>query len=168
MLKKILKIIQLFIISLSILLLLLFSLVSFKLGISSPIFPALEVMFVYYCSTYCEVKYFLIFLFGIFFDQIYGMPIGTSSFSFLIATITLTYTSKWLSLKDCITNLTVFSCYCALIFFLRYCVLLYKLGAQETFSDIVLQYLTTTLSYPIVRFLLNTTKAFVHTDCQGI
>ena len=118
----------------------------------SEIFPALEIIFIYYCSLNYQIKSWQIFFIGFFFDQLYSMPIGTNSLVFILGDLWLKYISQWFVLKIYSIN---FCGYCFLIFTLRYLIIigfhLYTLKLLILFF----QYLTTIFVYPIVRIPLD-------------
>ena len=121
----------------------------------SEIFPALEIIFIYYCSLNYQIKSWQIFFIGFFFDQLYSMPIGTNSLVFILGDLWLKYISQWFVLKIYSINFINFCGYCFLIFTLRYLIIigfhLYTLKLLILFF----QCLTTIFVYPIVRILLD-------------
>lgn len=137
------------------LLILLFPLVSFRIGIISEIFPAFEVIFVYYFSTNRHMRVWQIFIIGIFFDQLYSMPTGTNSLVFLLANLLLKFGSRWFLFKDYFINFIVFCGYCLFVFYSRYLILSSKTLYLNNLVPIFFQYLTTIFSYPIVRIPLD-------------
>ena len=143
--------IQIIVLNTFVLFLLLFPLINYRLGLSCAIFPALDVIIVYYFSTNYHVKYFLIFLIGLFFDQIYGMPLGTNSIVFLLCALMLVYLGKWFSLADYVTNFLCFFCYCFVVFTCRYFIISHKSGNFIQNFDVVFQYFTTIFTYPLIK-----------------
>lgn len=137
------------------LLLLLFPLVNFKFGLSSAIFPAFDIIFLYYFSTYYNIKFWQLFIFGIFCDELYSMPFGANSLFFIFADIILAITSKWCLLKRYISNFIIFCGYCLLILCLRYGI--YDLYLKQTVNifEMTFQLLTTIFSYPLIRIFLD-------------
>ncbi len=134
---------------------LLFPLISFRIGLISPIFPALEIIFVYYFSTNQHLRIWQIFLIGIFFDQLYSMPIGTNSLVFLLANLLLKFVNRRFLLKAYFINFIIFCGYCLFIFYSRYLILSSKTLYLDSFMPLFFQYLTTVFSYPLVRIPLD-------------
>lgn len=136
-------------------LVLLFPMLGFTLGINTTIFPAIEIIFIYYFSTYYQAKILLLFAVGILVDQLLSIPMGISSTAFILANTGLNYVNKWFMLKDYIVNLVVFCCYTLLIFYLRYLIISSKNQGSVIMVEFVFQYLLTVFCYPLVRPILN-------------
>lgn len=118
------------------------------------IFPAFDLIIIYYLSTHIKLRYWHIFIAGLFVDQLYNFPIGTNSFIFIIAHKGLDYLTNRFLLRDYYTNLIVFSIYSMVIILLRYLVVTIKnIHHIEGFS-ILFYYLTTVFSYPIICFII--------------
>lgn len=154
--------IQTIIRSIFVLFLLLFPLINYRLGLSSAIFPALDVIIIYYFSTNYHLGYFGIFLTGIFFDQIYGMQLGTNSTVFLLCALMLVYLSKWFSLTDYVINFLCFFGYCFVVFTCRYLIISHKLGDFIQYCDVVFQYFTTVFTYPLIKACFDTVSPHIN------
>ncbi len=125
-----------------------------KLGPHSEIFPAFDLISIYYLSTYFNIKYWHLFLAGIFIDQIYNLPIGTSSLIFIIAHQGLKLLNRWFELTNYQTNLAIFCVYSLFIILSRYLIVTIKsIHHIEGFS-IIFYFLTTIFTYPIISILL--------------
>lgn len=144
------------------LLILLFPLVSFRIGIITEIFPACEVIFIYYFSTNRHMAAWQIFIIGIFFDQLYSLPTGANSLVFLLANLLLKFGSRWLLLKDYFINFIFFCGYYLFVFYCRYLIFASKDLYLDNLVPIFFQYLTTIFSYPIFRIPLD--KAIEYLD----
>ena len=101
----------------------------YKLGlidIFGQIFPALDVVIIYYFSTYTNVRYWMLFIIGIILDHVYQLPVGLNSFTFITSNILLNYINRWFILKDEITNILIFCAYSLLLIGFRYIIFLAK------------------------------------------
>jgi cell shape-determining protein MreD len=130
----------------------------YKLGlidIFGQIFPALDVVIIYYFSTYTNVRYWMLFIIGIILDHVYQIPVGLNSFIFITSNILLNYISRWFILKDEITNVLIFYAYSGVIIGFRYIIFLTKNNYGLEGFSIYFYYLTTIFSYPILRFLIH-------------
>ncbi len=124
-------------------------------NIFGEIFPALDVILIYYFSTHKSVHYWFLFLVGILIDQLYNLPIGLSSLVFIIANFSFLNFNRWFILKDYITNLWVFCFYSFVVIFFRYLIFLMKHNYDFFNISIYFCYLTTILCYPIVKYFLD-------------
>ena len=126
----------------------------FKLGYFCEIFPAIELIIIYYFSIYKEIKYWQLFLLGLLLDQFYNLPIGTNSLGLMMGDIFLKKMGKWFLLKDYMTNLLIFPGYCLVIFILKFLIITIKGTYNIQGISIYFLYFTTILSYPIVSLLI--------------
>lgn len=129
----------------------------YKFGLANifgEVFPAMDIMIIYYFSTHKNVRYWMIFLIGFIIDQIYQLPIGTSSLSYILANLALTYAGKWLILKEYVTNILVFCAYSAFIISLRYLIFIANYEHIFDGTSLYFYYLTTILSYPILKWMI--------------
>lgn len=140
---------------LSILLVLLFPLCSFKIGFHSEIFPALEIILTYYFITNYEIKLWQLLIAGLLFDQLYSMPIGTNSLVFILANFVLALLRKWFLLKTYEINFLIFYGYCLCILYFRYLVFITIVNYPPNLTEVFFQYLTTVFSYPLIRVFLD-------------
>lgn len=146
------------ILGLYILLICLIPLKLYKLGLINmcgEIFPAVDVIVIYYFSTYTTIRYWILFIIGIIIDQIYQVPIGLNSFVFITVNLILNYASSWFILKDEVTNILIFCAYSLLIIGFRYIIFLTKNNYGFGGTSVYFYYLTTVFSYPILRFLIH-------------
>ena len=130
----------------------------YKLGlidIFGQIFPALDIVIIYYFSTYTNVRYWMLFIIGIILEHVYQLPVGLNSFIFITSNILLNYISRWFILKDEITNVLIFYAYSGVIIGFRYIIFLTKNNYGLEGFSIYFYYLTTIFSYPILRFLIH-------------
>lgn len=119
------------------------------------IFPAIDIMIIYYFSSYKNTNYYLLFLIGMIIDQIYQTPIGTNSLVFIIANLGLLYINKWFALKEELTNIMIFCGYSLVVIIFRYliCAVHYKYNLIGL--SICFYYLTTVTAYPLFRSLIH-------------
>jgi hypothetical protein len=133
----------------------LFPLVSYKIGIQSRIFPAIEIIFIYYFMSLYSLNIFGIFFLGLLIDQISGMPIGTNSLVFLSAYIIYKLSSKFFIAKNYLINFVVFCVYCLFILNFKYLLVTIKKLEADGYLIIFFQFLTTIFSYNVVRLILD-------------
>jgi hypothetical protein len=120
----------------------------------SEIFPAFDLIIVYYLSTYTNIKYWHLFIVGIVIDQLYNFPIGVSSLIFIAAFWGLHSLSRWFFLKDYLTNISIFSIYSLFVILSRYLIVTIKSIYYIEGVSILFYFLTTIFSYPIIRILI--------------
>lgn len=126
----------------------------YKIGMYGEIFPALDIIIIYYLSTYKKIQYWHLFIIGLFIDQLYHFPLGVSPLVFIFMSWFLRKIGEWFLLKNYITNYIIFCIYSMCIIFLRYMFITIKgINHIEGFA-IFFYYLTTIFSYPIVRTLI--------------
>ncbi len=133
----------------------LFPLVSYKINIQSRIFPAMEIIFIYYFMSLYSLNIFSIFFLGLFIDQVSGMPIGTNSLVFLSAYIIYKLSSKFFIAKNYLINFVVFCVYCLFILNFKYLLITIKKLEADGYLIIFFQFLTTIFSYNIVRLIID-------------
>ncbi len=134
----------------------LFPLVSYKINSQSRIFPAMEIMFIYYFMSLYSLNIFSIFFLGLLIDQVSGMPIGTNSLVFLSAYIIYKLSSKFFLAKNYLINFVVFCVYCLFILNFKYLLITSKKLEADGYLIIFFQFLTTIFSYNIIRLMLDT------------
>jgi hypothetical protein len=132
-----------------------FPLENFRINLASTIFPAFEVILLYYFITYCQPSFLVVFLLGMFFDQLYSMPIGTNSLVFITANIILNFTSKFFLVKNYITNFIIFCFYYFFVLHFRYLLMLIKNLTSQGYLTILMQYFTTIFAYHLLRIPLD-------------
>ncbi|XVN41480.1 MAG: hypothetical protein RCO49_02835 [Rickettsia endosymbiont of Argas persicus] len=133
----------------------LFPWMSYKIGVQSRIFPALEIIFIYYFVTLYSLNMLSIFLIGLFIDQVSGMPLSTNSLVFLSAYLILRLSSKFFAIKNYLTNFIVFCVYCLFIINFKYLLITINNLEIDGYLTILFQYLTTIFSYNLVRLILD-------------
>jgi len=141
-------------VSLLLLLILFFPLVNFKINIVSPIFPAFEIIFIYFLVCYYNFTEGKILVAGLFMDQLYSMPSGCNSLAFLIGSIFFKYMSRQFLIKNYTINFMVFFAYAFVILICRYLIFL-SLSQYPSIFELIFQYLTTIFSYPLLRIFLD-------------
>ena len=133
----------------------LFPLVSYKIGIQSRIFPALEIIFIYYFMSLYSLNILGIFLISLLTDQIHAIPLGTSPLVFLSSYIIFKLSSKFFVIKGYLINFTIFCVYCLLVLYLKCLLVKIKKLEVDGYLIIFSQYLTTIFSYNLARFTLD-------------
>lgn len=134
-------------------LILIFPLVSFKIHIQSPIFPAIEIIIAYYFLNSYKVKNIESFLYGLVIDQVNLMPLGHNSLAFLCGNVFLILINKVIISKKNIVNVIIFAGYALTVLALKYLMLInrsYSIGI----SNVLLQFTTTIITYLILKILL--------------
>lgn len=134
----------------------------FRFGFHSEIFPALDLIIIYYFTTYRKMEIWQLFIIGFVLDPFYGMPIGTNSLILMLTHFLLVYFGKGLSLKKYIMNLLVFIAYGFIAISLRY-IAMTIIGpyAMEGYG-IYFYFLTTIFSYPIIKILIDKPLKIFH------
>lgn len=133
----------------------------YKFNIYSEILPAFDLMIIFYLTSLNKLKYWHLFLIGIFIDQLYNMPIGGTSLILMGANYYLINVSKYFSLKDHYTNLIIFVVYSFAVILLRYLIVTIKGMHTIEGSSILFYYLTTIFSYPIMYIVINKSTKFL-------
>jgi rod shape-determining protein MreD len=127
----------------------------FKFGFHSEIFPAVDLIFIYYFTTYRRIEIWQLFIIGFVLDPFYGMPLGTNSLILMLANFLLIYFGKGFALKKYIINVLVFVLYGFIVIFFRY-IAMTKIGPYEMGGySIYFYFLTTIFSYPIIKMLID-------------
>lgn len=123
------------------------------------IFPAIDIIILYYFSSYFKVRYWLIFIIGIILDQIYTMPLGSNSLIFITVSLALHYLNQWFILKNEFTNLVIFGVYSFFVIGFREILFLIKSDYAVQGISIYFYYITTFLSYPTLKLLIHKPSA---------
>lgn len=155
MFNRIIKLTVKFFFACCLLLMLLLPLVSFRLGITTMIFPALEIVIIYYYTVYLQLKAWQLFIAGIFFDQLYYMPLGTNSLTFLTTNLLVNLLGRWWFLRANLINFVIFCGYSFLIIYFRCLIVFLKSEGKVYLLAMIFQYLTTIFSYPLLKVLFN-------------
>lgn len=137
------------------LLLLMLPVVGYKFNCPTDIFPAVEIIVMFYFGSHFTLSSWQAFLIGLFFDQLYLMPLGTNALIFLIGTFSLEIIKKLIYIKEYATNCCIFFGYALLIILVRAGVMMSKEGAIFYLAPIFFQYLTTVFLYPIVKVIFD-------------
>lgn len=135
------------------LLIMIFPLVSFKISASSAIFPALDVIIIFYLVCNCGVRTLKILLISPFIDQLYAFPLGCSTLAYVIGQLVIRLAGKWFLVKEYISNFLLFCAYCFVIFSTRYFIFKTQ-GLQLSLFELSFQYLVTIFSYPLSQIVL--------------
>lgn len=144
----------------------------YKIGYYSEIFPAIDLMVIYYLCTHENQKIiiksysqaFILFFAGIFIDQLQEIPIGTSSISFILGKIMLKKASKHLILNDYYTNIISFIAYAIFVSIIRY----FSVSINNIYSiegvEIYFHFIMTIATYPIFYFVINFPFKILHNN----
>ena len=133
----------------------LFPLVSYKINIQSSIFPAMEIIFIYYFMSLYSLNILSIFFLGLLIDQISVVPVGTNSLVFLSACVVYKLSSKYFVAKNYLINFIIFCVYCLFILNFKYLLVTIKNLEAERYLIIFFQFLTTIFSYNIIRLIFD-------------
>lgn len=131
-------------------LLLTLPLMGFRFGINTEIWPAIEVIFVYYLIATYQMPQWLLFFLSLLFDELYSMPLGINILAFYMANYLLSLTAKWIISKEYISNFVIFCGYAFVVMICRYFFLLLLTTISINLPALLLQYLTTIISYPVI------------------
>lgn len=124
------------------------------IGSNSEIFPAFDLAIIYYISTYKSIKNWHLFLLGLLIDQLYQIPLGTSSLSLIIANLLLNQFRSKFFLKDYYTNISIFCVYSMFVISFKFLIVTIKSTYYIQGISIYFYYLTTIFSYPIIKMLI--------------
>lgn len=148
-------------------LLLIFPLVSFRINSVTEIFPAFDIILIYYFTIQnfgqnYQLNSLIVFLAGIFFDQLYSLPLGTNSLALLSAHLILKFFPPFFLLNRYITNFILFCFYCFIILNFRYLLIFNKSLSEPRYLLILFQYLTTIFSYNLITIFLDELSEYLH------
>lgn len=115
------------------------------------ILPSCEIILLYYFATIYHINFGVLFLIGIVFDQLYGMPIGTNSVVLISAHMLLKLLGKYFVLRSYLTNFIIFCLYYFYIIHFRYLLIIIKGLTIQGYFVMIMQYLTTIFSYNLLR-----------------
>lgn len=142
------------------LLLVIFPLENFIINADSVIFPAFEIILLYYFASLYSLSLLFIFLIGILFDQLYSMPLGTNSLVLVITHIILNFCGRFFPTKAYLTNLIFFCSYYLFVLHFRALLLISKGLEIQGYLTMIFQYLTTICSYSLLRIPLDKTLEY--------
>jgi hypothetical protein len=148
------------------LLLVIFPIENFRIHADSVIFPAFEIILLYYFASLYSLNLLFLFLIGIFFDQLYSMPLGTNSLVLVTAHIILTFCRKFFSARTYLTNLLFFCSYYLFILHFRALLMISKGLEIQGYWTMIFQYLTTICSYSLLRIPLDNTLEYFKTHAK--
>lgn len=137
------------------LLLLIFPLENFRFNMEFDIFPAFQVILLYYFATYYQISFSTLFLVGLAFDLLYSMPIGTNSLVFIIAHIILKFIGKFFVIKNYVTNFIIFCYYYFFVIHIEYLLILSKNLSSCGYLSLLMHYFATIFSYNLLRIPLD-------------
>ncbi len=120
----------------------------------SEIFPAFDLIIIYYLSTYKKLKYWHLFLLGLLVDQLYHFPFGASPLALILANLGLNILSKKLLLKEYSINLAIFCGYSSFIILTRCLLVTIKSTHHIEGLGIYFYFLTTIFAYPVMCILI--------------
>lgn len=132
-----------------------FPLQLFMFGYYSTIFPAFDLVWIYYFSTYRKIEIWQLIIIGLLIDLFYGLQTGTNSLILIIGYFFLKRLAKLVLLKEYITNLLVFAVYIFLIMISRYFVAGMYDSSELGNYNIYFYFLTTILAYPVLKVLIH-------------
>ena len=120
------------------------------IGMYSEIFPAFDLVIIYYISTYLTIKNWHLFIIGFLLDQLYQIPFGASSLSLILANLILNKIGSSFFLRGYFTNLFIFCLYSAFILISRFLIVTINSAHYIEGVSIYFYYLTTIFAYPIL------------------
>jgi cell shape-determining protein MreD len=132
----------------------------------SAIFPAFEIIFIYYFTSLYALNTAVIFFAGIIIDQAYSMPLGMNSLVFLLVHIIFKLAARFFPPKHYLTNFIIFCFYCFLIINFRYLLITAKKLQSDSYLVILFQYLTTIFSYSLIRVLLDSPSEYFRKNAK--
>lgn len=120
----------------------------------SEIFPAIELMIIFQFVLSKSAKNWQLFLIGLLLDQLYQIPLGTSSISLIITNIIFSQFREKSSQNNYILDILNFSLFFSLVMIIRLLILSLKSADQLELISISFYYLTSIFSYPLLMSLL--------------
>jgi cell shape-determining protein MreD len=117
--------------------------------------PAIELIIIYYFSTYHRVEVWQLFIVGFVLDIFYALPIGANSMILILANFILICFCKKLSLKEYTINVLTFISYAFFVIFMRYMIKSIIDSYIIDSKSIYFYFLTTILSYPILKKIID-------------
>lgn len=125
-----------------------------KINSYGEIFPALDIIIIYYIMTYYHPKNWHLFIYGLLVDKLYNFPLGSSALILILSYQVLKLLTHWFMLRDYFTNLVIFYSYSFLIILSRYILITIKSPHSLEGTVILFYFLTTIFAYPIMRILI--------------
>ncbi len=126
-----------------------------KTGITAEILPALEIAIIYFSALYFPIPIWQIFLYGIFVDELYGIPIGIDSALLIVIYAILQKLHILLISKPPLSNIVGFVITSVSFILFKYLVLTYHFEHIVYFPKIVMQCFATIIFYPAVHYILS-------------
>lgn len=126
-----------------------------KIGITAEILPTLEISIIYFFALYHPISIWQIFLYGIFIDELYGLPIGLDSALLITIYAGLQKLHIILNSKPPFSSIIGFIVTSFIFILLKYLLLTYQFEYVVHLSKIIIQCFTTIIFYPTVYYLLS-------------
>ncbi|PCJ27326.1 MAG: hypothetical protein COA94_03975 [Rickettsiales bacterium] len=126
-----------------------------KIGSYSEIFPAFDLIIVFYLNTYKNLQHWHLFIIGLIVDRFYFLPVGSSSLLFILANMGLKVIARWLLLQNYLTNFAIFCVYSIFIMLSRELIVTIKSTYYIEGFALYFYILTTIFAYPIICMLIN-------------
>lgn len=134
----------------------------YMLNLNSPIFAGIELIIIYYASTYYRIAPGIIFIFGLLLDQLYNTPLGVHFLVLIIGDYAIIYLNNWFNLKHHIVNLILFPAYVIILILAK--LFLLKISGDQVMIDIDLLFyiLITIFAYPIISIIISVPFQFIY------
>lgn len=137
-----------------------------KISSYGEIFPALDIIIIYYIMTYYHPKNWHLFIYGIVVDKLYNFPLGSSALILILSYQALRLLTNWFMLRDYFTNLVIFYAYAFLMILSRYIIITIKSPHSLEGMVILFYFLTTISAYPIMRILIEKPIKTLHQNAR--
>jgi rod shape-determining protein MreD len=137
---------------------------AFRFGDISVVFPAIEIIIIFFFSVYKPdiLPLWLLFVYGIILDLIYGLPVGIS----IIPLITLSYLVRnqrqIFFRKDFTIVFLGFAIACLLYLGVKYFIFSWYFSYFINFSLVIIQGIATIFLYPITHYFLQRIEKIIH------
>lgn len=126
-----------------------------KLGISSEILPAPELLFLYFLVIHYDLYIIQIFLYGIFIDELQGLRIGLTPTLLILCYYIIVRLKPHIISKGKMLEIGAFAPLCIIYSLMKYFIIKLCLGIECDAIKISTQTSVTILFYPSIYFLLN-------------
>ncbi|MCC2646587.1 MAG: rod shape-determining protein MreD [Rickettsiaceae bacterium] len=131
-------------------------LASFRLGELSSIFPAIEIVIIFYFSIYKPsiLPLWLLFTYGIILDLVYGLAVGISVIPVIIISFLLRNQRQIFNRKEFKIVFLGFSLACILYLGLKYIIFSWYYSHFFDLKLVLIQGISTIFIYPIIHYSL--------------
>lgn len=125
------------------------------IGLNIEAFPAIDLIIIYYITTYRDIEDWHLFILGLIIDQIYQIPIGVTSISLIVAGILLNKNKRLKVTQSHCINTGIFCIYNMFITVFRFLIVWMYNDNYIQEENVCVHYFLTISLYPIMKIILN-------------